>query len=221
MLKYQGLLKTSMRPMLKPCVIPMAAHARTISSSRAQQSKTPTAPLVLGAAGLLPFVGTAAVSAVMPETVFLMMEVQAVYSTTILSFMGAVHWGLAMAPGSNATAASTSNIGAPETASSNEGSLTQSEAARYALSTVPALVAFASVVTCNVPTSLFVHAVGYNALLAFDMAAGRRGLVPAWYPGLRLWLTGVVTASIASTLFIAYRRETEEESEEASEEEER
>ncbi|KAJ3221609.1 hypothetical protein HDU81_010517 [Chytriomyces hyalinus] len=221
MLKYQGLLKTSMRPMLKPCAIPMVAHARTISSSsRAQQSKTPTAPLVLGAAGLLPFVGTAAVSAVMPETVFLMMEVQAVYSTTILSFMGAVHWGLAMAPGSSATAASASNIAAPETASANEGS-TQSEATRYALSTVPALVAFASVVTCNVPTSLLVHAVGYNALLAFDMAAGRRGLVPAWYPGLRLWLTGVVTASIASTLFIAYKRETEEESEEASEEEER
>ncbi|KAI8607306.1 hypothetical protein BC830DRAFT_1051978, partial [Chytriomyces sp. MP71] len=141
----------------------------------------PTAPKVLGLAGLLPFLGTAALSFTNPETVWLMMEIQAVYSTTILSFMGAVHWGLAMAENS-----------------------TESKALRYALSTAPALIAFFSAVLGNVPTSLAVHLVGYNALLVGDIIATKRGLAPSWYPGLRVYLTGVVSASIASILCLGY-----------------
>jgi hypothetical protein len=60
----------------------------------------PTVPRVLGLAGLIPFVATGVGARVFftdesrRET---MQTVQRAYGASILSFMGAVHWGLEMA----------------------------------------------------------------------------------------------------------------------------
>ncbi|ORY40259.1 hypothetical protein BCR33DRAFT_719615 [Rhizoclosmatium globosum] len=148
----------------------------------------PPSPRVLGFLGLAPFVGTTAAAIVAPEFTFLAMEVQSVYSTTILSFMGAVHYGLAMAE--------YGNIG-----------LNQSNAVRYSLSVTPALVAFFATILGNVPTALAVHLVSYNALLWADLVAARKGLVPSWYPGMRIWLTGIVSASIGGMLYLGYTKD--------------
>ncbi len=65
----------------------------------------PKAPLWLGAAGLIPFVSCAAGVAAggvdltplsLSVTPGQLVHLQAVYGVSILSFMGAVHWGLAM-----------------------------------------------------------------------------------------------------------------------------
>ena len=76
--------------------------------------------------------------------------------------MGAVHWGLEMAHyGLNSSALAWR---------------------RYALSTVPSLVAW---VTLCMPYSgaYMGQMVAFNALLYADIKACQRRLVPAWYPG--------------------------------------
>lgn len=60
------------------------------------QQKAPLVANLLGAAGLIPFIGTAVGSYYMPEAVHLISDLQSVYGSIILSFMGGIHWGLAM-----------------------------------------------------------------------------------------------------------------------------
>ncbi|KAJ3328665.1 Transmembrane protein 69 [Blyttiomyces sp. JEL0837] len=162
-----------------------------LSSTPTQQSSqvsfslapTPLVPKLLGFAGLIPFVSTAGLTIMYPEFAGLMMEVQAIYSSCILSFMGAVHWGLAMA-----------DYGDPST-----------NTRRYILSTAPSLLAFGSLVVLNTPTALLAQLVGFNALVYADVSAAYTRLVPAWYPGLRVLLTSVVTVSVGTTVYVAYR----------------
>eukprot|EP00842_Homolaphlyctis_polyrhiza_P002530 jgi/Hompol1/3278/HPOL_003198-RA len=137
---------------------------------------------LLGFAGLIPFAGAAAAGVWMPEAIWLISEAQATYGCSILSFMGAVHWGLAMA-----------EYGTP-----------RSNALRFALSTVPALWAFFTVAFIpHVPIRLLSEMLGFNALLAGDWIAHRKGLVPSWYLGLRIWLTSIVTVCLGINVWIA------------------
>jgi hypothetical protein len=46
--------------------------------------------------GLIPFVGTVASSIYFPEAIDLIGELQALYGCCILSFLGGIHWGLAL-----------------------------------------------------------------------------------------------------------------------------
>jgi len=72
-----------------------------------QRTRIPKAPLWLGAAGLIPFVScslgvVAGGIDLTPLSLPLMtpeglIKLQSLYGASILSFMGAVHWGLAMA----------------------------------------------------------------------------------------------------------------------------
>jgi hypothetical protein len=78
------------------------------------------------------------------------------------SFMGAPHWGLQMA-----------NYGV-----ASSGLAWQ----RYALSTVPSLVAWASL-CMPVSAAYITQITAFNALLAADVHAYSRRLVPMWYPG--------------------------------------
>lgn len=125
---------------------------------------------------------------------------------TLDSFMGAVHWGLEMA---------------------RYGVASSSLAAtRYTLSVVPSLMAAGSL--CLPYTACYItQLLAFNGLLYADIKAHSRRLVPAWcvsvnlaevdmwtnpriplrYPGLRVYLTGVVTLSLGVS-FVAdsYRR---------------
>lgn len=87
------------------------------------------------------------------------------YGACALSFLGAVHWGLAM----------------------REQPV---PALRLAISVVPALVGFIALAIGG-RAGLTLMAAGFLAVLAYDIFGARQGLVPAWYPRLRWPLTGI------------------------------
>nr|WP_256439170.1 DUF3429 domain-containing protein [Rubellimicrobium arenae] len=92
------------------------------------------------------------------------------YGTIILSFMSGVVWGFApRAEGRHA-------------------------AILYALSTVPALWAFA------LGFSALALAVGFAGLLGLDLHAQRTGLAPSWWMRLRLLLTSLVVICLLTAL---------------------
>lgn len=136
----------------------------------------PAAAAWLAGLGLAPFAaGTAGVwllDAPRHEaTVFLLCA----YGAVILAFVGAVHWGLALAaaprpPGRALTA-----------------------------SVVPALLAVFALSLPPVAT-LCVLALGFVGVLAADRRAAARGWAPAWYPRLRLALTVAVVGCLAAAV---------------------
>ncbi|SDB68417.1 DUF3429 domain-containing protein [Belnapia rosea] len=118
----------------------------------------------LGAAGLLPFIATALLSWMLPpELRGFALFALAAYGMVILSFLGAVHWGLALrAPPEEA------RYGAP----------------RLGLGVVPALVAWAALLLPPVP-GLALLAGGILATASVESLAARHGLVPTDYMRLR------------------------------------
>jgi hypothetical protein len=134
----------------------------------------------LGYAGLIPFVSIAAGLWLGPVEWRAALHAAILgYGAVILSFMGAVHWGLAMAA---------------------QG---QGEQRRLALSVLPALLGWLALL---LPAS-FGYALlllGFAALCLLDVLAGKNGLVPSWYPPLRVRLTfGVVLSLLVGGLALA------------------
>ena len=138
----------------------------------------PRSALLLGLAGLIPFVATASAT-LTGQPAFLLGAEQRVmlhYGIIILAFMSGVLWGFATkAEGRQAT----------------QG---------YALSVLPALWAFFTTVG---PTSQGISALvfGYLGLLALDWQFWRLGLAPAWWMQLRLILSAGVLACLAIALY--------------------
>ena len=136
----------------------------------------PRSALILGLAGLIPFVW-GALTILQPDLAiwgqmtiggrFVGPYVQLFYGAVILSFMSGVLWGFA----TNAT-------GRMATAS-------------YVLSVVPALWAF--FMTGGGPTTAAVNLiVGFLGLLLLDWHFWRLGLAPPWWMKLRGLLTAIV-----------------------------
>lgn len=123
---------------------------------------------LLGYAGLLPFAAAAALALLGPPSWRgLALAALAAYGAVILSFLGAVHWGLALrAPAAEAPAAWR----------------------RYGLGVLPALVAWVSLLLPARP-GLALLAIGVLAVAAVETAAARRGLVPGSYLSLRWHLS--------------------------------
>ena len=93
------------------------------------------------------------------------------YAAIILSFMGAVHWGLAMVM---------------EDADKR---------LQFGISVVPALVAwFASLMSPMWNYSILI--VTFGSLCLFDNFMARKHRAPEWYPFLRIPLTVVVIISL-------------------------
>jgi hypothetical protein len=137
--------------------------------------------------GLIPFVTSTAIPFFDRLSLPLIMDVQCLYSSVILSFMGAVHWGIAMQ------------------ADHDEGTLTN--VLRYSLSTVPSLLAFFSVLLTPTHIALLIQAGGFACLLIADIFASYRGFVPNWYPSLRIILTSVVVGCIFTLTGLCYQEE--------------
>ncbi len=139
----------------------------------------PPSALILGLAGLIPFlwgaltvlspaVGAWGVQTVGPR--FVGPYVQLFYGAVILSFMSGVLWGFATrATGPIATTG-------------------------YALSVLPALWAF--FMTGNGPESAAINlSVGFIGLLGLDWMFWKQGLAPHWWMHLRGLLTAIVVLS--------------------------
>ena len=144
----------------------------------------PRAPLLLGLAGLIPFVWGAmtlfsqplagfGAEALGPR--FVGPYVQLFYGSVILSFMSGVLWGFA----TRATGARA--------------------ATGYALSVLPALWAF--FMTGGGPVSAATNLIfGFLGLLMLDYAFFRWGLTPPWWMSLRLLLTAIVVLCLGATV---------------------
>lgn len=147
-------------------------------------TRIPRSALLLGLAGLLPFLWSAvttlspALSAQAAEwlsPMFFGGYVGMTYGTVILSFMSGVLWGFATkAEGSEAAVA-------------------------YSLSVIPALWAFFMVSDASETSRIFLAA-GFAGLLLLDGTFQAWGLAPRWWLRLRVMLTVVVLACLAIPL---------------------
>ena len=119
---------------------------------------------LLGYAGLIPFAAAAALALLGPPPWRgLALTALAAYGAVILSFLGAVHWGLAL-----------------------RGSEEEATVAwpRLALGVLPALIGWVALLLPARP-GLLLLAAGVMAVAAVETAATRRGLMPPSYLGLR------------------------------------
>jgi hypothetical protein len=149
-------------------------------------TKIPPAPLVLGLAGLIPFVW-GALTTHMPNLQawgathlgprFVGPYIQLFYGSVILSFMSGVLWGFA-----TKTSGLRATMG-------------------YVLSVIPALWAF--FMTGGGPTSAGINLIyGFAGLLLLDYAFHIWGLTPGWWMRLRLLLTAIVISCLAIGVYL-------------------
>jgi hypothetical protein len=146
----------------------------------------PDAPLpplarLLGLAGLFPFVaGAVIVFLAEGWTRNLALLALAGYGAVILSFLGGVHWGLALA--------------APDPAA---------ERARLIGGVAPSLWAWPSFVLLPPSLACLALAIGLAGLLAAEELALARGWTPRAYQGLRRLLTAVAGACLIAASVVA------------------
>jgi glutaredoxin len=138
----------------------LLAHARLAGG-------VPQAGQWLGYAGLLPFLAALAgflLSDAARQQYFAQQFLA--YGAVILSFVGAVHWGLALGTG-------------------------RLRIMRMALSVLPALLAWAALLLPAAAGAWLLFA-GFLGLRAWEASAPVAGTLPAWYRRLRTRLTGAV-----------------------------
>lgn len=140
----------------------------------ARLNPVPIGAVVLGVAGLIPFLGFAALSVagndgglgtlgLSPRTIL------SAYGAVIASFLGGIRWG----------AAAARNAGSGD----------------YLLAIVPSLIAWAAL-AAPAPWDLRILGVLVLAWGLVDQDLPRRGLVPRWLGRLRLVLSGVAGAAL-------------------------
>ena len=149
-------------------------------SSHAQPSTVPAAAAWLGGLGAIPFVALAVAMPVVPAATRPVVALAlTAYGAVILSFLGGIHWGMA--------------IVAPAGAGDRLP-------ARLALSVVPSLVAWAALLVPE-RMALVGLAVAVALMLWVDLRATAAGEAPAWYPRLRVPLSAAVVASLLLAAF--------------------
>ena len=129
----------------------------------------PRAAVWLGGAGLVPFaIGAFALWGLAPEQTPSVLTALIAYGAIILSFMGAVHWGLAM--------------GLPR--STHE----EVAANHFYLSVIPSLTGWVAILMPPM-TGITVLAAAFAGVYAIDRTAAAVGIAPEWYLQLRTPLT--------------------------------
>lgn len=143
----------------------------------------PRPALLLGLAGLIPFVAAAGVIVLRPSLPLDGFNlplmgfghlVLLAYGRMILAFMAGVLWGFAAKGGAGFWA--------------------------YAASVTPALWVFFTGFLPDADEDITL-AIGFAALLALDWVFARAGLTPPWWMRLRALLTAVVLACLAISIF--------------------
>jgi hypothetical protein len=138
-------------------------------------SPIPSCAAWLGGLGALPF-GLCALLAMRSDGALNAVGLKALlgYGAVILSFLGGIHWGLAISPGSPGKTPS---------------------CARLSVSVLPALIAWPALL---LPLAIgFVLLAGaFIAMFFFDVHTSRTGLAPSWYPRLRLPLSCAAATSL-------------------------
>lgn len=142
------------------------------------EERAPPGALALGYAGLIPFWALAVGAAVPGPLGVLSVQAYAVYAAAILAFLGGVRWGAEIAQ------------------------TPQASAARLACSVLPSLAGWAIALFAIVGPRLAgpggVFAAVFAAMLLWDRAGAKAGLLPPWYGRLRIPLSlGVIGSGLA------------------------
>jgi len=149
------------------------------------RASVPRPALVLGIAGAAPFVAGALAMLVGPGWLKLTAYVYLVnYAAVALAFVGAVHWGLALAASRAGVAVGWSWYGG---------------------SVLPALAGWVALLLIQPAPKLVLLGLGFAAVFIADVRAERAGAAPAWYPALRKPLTIVVLVSLLGALAATWR----------------
>ncbi|MBC7799180.1 MAG: DUF3429 domain-containing protein [Gemmatimonadaceae bacterium] len=149
----------------------------------------PPYAVLLGLAGLLPFVLCSVGALALPDDAAgLSLLALTAYGATILAFLGGVHWGFAL-DGADVPTARTQQL-------------------RFGLGVVPSLVGWLAllVVFAGLPTAgLLVLVAGFVATTGIEAMAARRGLMPRPYMRLRWALSaGVIVCLLSVGLVRAF-----------------
>ncbi|HYE01318.1 MAG TPA: DUF3429 domain-containing protein [Alphaproteobacteria bacterium] len=138
----------------------------------------PRPPLLLGFGGLIPFWAAALGVWLLPGAATVLIYAQIAYGAVIVSHIGAIHWGGAMAAG-------------------------EAGWGRYGWSVVPALIGWAALVAAPaagpVP-ALLLLLLALGLALAFDLRIVAQGRAPAWFGRLRRWLSALAIGALLLTL---------------------
>jgi hypothetical protein len=139
-------------------------------------TKVPVSAAWLGGLGALPFIGLASAMPFLTGGLrSLAADALVAYGATILSFLGGIHWGLAIAPQGGAGRAKLPP--------------------RLIVSVLPSLAAWAALLVADT-IGLFILALAVAAMLWVDIRATRAGEAPPWYSTLRIPLTCIVVAAL-------------------------
>jgi len=131
---------------------------------------------LLGFGGLVPFAGCAVLMySGSPSASIVALFANAVYGAVILSFVGAVHWGLTMREDRSPY--------------------------WYVWSITPAILGWLAIVLLDIKISLLALAIAFTLAWSVDRQASLRGLIPAWYMQMRHILTAGATISLLATAF--------------------
>ena len=132
----------------------------------------------LGYAGLIPFVIFSIGSWTTLPYIADSTQILISYAAIILSFMGAIHWGVTI---SNVEAYHDKNL---------------------VVSVMPALAAWLALLL-PVIFALIILFVGFILLIAYELAVAKSQALPNWYISMRIRLTFIVTLCLAGALIAA------------------
>ncbi len=146
-------------------------------AARTARGPVPSAAQWLGALGAVPFVALAVMALFVDGAPSTRVSVAlSAYGAVILSFLGGIRWGLAVA-GFGVEGGEGASFG------------------RLGLSVLPSLVAWVALLI-PAPGRLLLLAAAFAAMLWLDVRASRQGIAPVWYPRLRWPLTTTVVAAL-------------------------
>jgi hypothetical protein len=151
--------------------------ARQTPEEKGAHIKVPSAALWLGAFGTVPFVSLAVASMFLDEENLVRATFALItYGGVILSFLGGIQWGLAIA-------------------NTDGGTFADASYRRLGFSVVPSLIAWTALFF-ETGTGLLVMALAFGGMLVFDIWSTLIDEAPLWYPKLRLPLTVTVVTSL-------------------------
>lgn len=153
--------------------------------------RLPLLAMVMGIASLIPIVGCACAIIFLSPTVTLrMLEVTVGYAAVMLSFMGAIHWGLAL------------DTPAIITPGQTPGKI---NSYRLLLGAVPAGIGWLSlcVAMFHELAALMMLMAGFAATLAVERVAWRRGAMPRGYMTLQWIVITVVEVCLLAVAVMA------------------
>lgn len=170
---------------LRPNTPTKPTEASSAATVAALDEPMPRAARYLGLSGTIPFFATAGLATCRPELAILATDACAAYGCSILSFLGAVHWGIALRSHANM----------------------KTRHWDFAYSVSPAIAAAGLTVlpTADALTMLFPS---FGAALVYDSArfAGDPA-IPTWYTKLRRPLTAAAMTSTGVCLAVLWTQE--------------